>query len=155
MCLITSQTKPLIASEDITCYKYMFRDNSTDNQYVSCYDHNFNGSNISWEIGKVRSAEIKQNYEFTYQDNITKSFYSESLSHMDHNLVSFGEGLHASLTFDRITPVKCLSGYSYTYLSNDLVYTEMLIPKGSEYFLDETGLIVANQMILVKEIKKR
>jgi len=66
-------------------------------------------------------------------DKECMDFYEEDIK-KGKQYTSVSEGFHAALTEDRL------------FVTADSPPRKFLIPKGSEYYLDATGLIVANQM---------
>lgn len=137
MCLITTQRKPILTTEDIVCYKYMFRYTkffgNEDYDYVSIL-HGF-----KWKLNTVYETEFTfQTENFTYYDKKVRQKYRFTF----FKLKSVSQGFHAFLTPDRIDNrdnsnlMKCHT-------------VRCVIPSGSLVYYDKTGLIVSNKMKLI------
>lgn len=65
MCLITSQTKPLIADKDITCYKLLKK-----GMHSCCYD-------FTWELGQLYHSRIEVEYSpYAHSTVIQNAFHT-------------------------------------------------------------------------------
>ena len=65
MCLITSQTKPLIADKDITCYKLLKK-----GMHSCCYD-------FTWELGQLYHSRIEVEYSpYEHSTVIQNAFHT-------------------------------------------------------------------------------
>jgi len=143
MCLVTYQKKPVVATEDIVCFKIVRHccDLLTTDFYSYYYK-------FKWYIGKLYITELSfvtglDYYSCNFYDAISDDFYNDKhrLSFLER-LVEVSDGFHAMLDFNRAN------------LENDnRILAECLIPKGSLIFTDATGLIVSNQMIMLGEVK--
>lgn len=141
MCLITKQKKPFIAQEDVICYKGL-----------SFYCNMLRSpiQNFTWQLGKlykndlnvvnkIKKESIGCGCIFKYADNLSYKYYSK----LRVNLTIITTGFHSCNNIER------LINMDYSSIK---VY-ECIIPKGSLYFEDETGLLVSNQIIIQKIIK--
>jgi len=143
MCLITYQKKASVAKKDIVCYKavntaesrFFDEENRPRTEIVATSkNHNFH-----WEISvlyKTRMAKAKN--DIAVADDTVDEFYFGSAAFdqraktmRQNRLVSIGPGFHAFLHGSR-------KGYR--------INATCVIPKGSRYYRDATGLITANQM---------
>lgn len=139
MCLITEQEECFIAEDDIICYKVLLKDN---NRFNSIY---FQFKWIVDKLNKTKLTKQKQNFaNCCFLDNESHDCYIELYSKSDL-LNSINEGFHAILKLGRFGNMQ--------YYPLGSVICKMSIPKGSEYFLDRSGLIVANQMIFIEEVQ--
>ncbi len=134
MCLITSLKEKKTAAEDIACYKLLnkgFKDKIRSP--FECF---------VYEMGKLYETDIKRSYAWN-------AFDSEDAAWLDRvfpgwresggarkDLLCFGQGFHS---------VK-VSGRLRNY-DTDSIYNST-IPKGAEYYENETGLIVSNKIII-------
>ena len=141
MCLVTKQRRAKIAKKDITCYKRLHPD-------LRSYYQNF-----KYSVGVLVTRELRVEYNikdwFPLDSHVAivygdPMYMKGSFMFSDRNEIlrtksanQISDGLHASLSIDRIGGVS--------------VY-EFVIPAGSEYFIDKTGLIVSNQIMLVNDI---
>ena len=126
MCLITFDPTVHIAEEDMIVYK------------EGKFPHNeklFQSALRPFFYRKfsLYKTEILESGSQAGYDNIVTNFYYSSKS--DRKIYSFGQGFHSALELKR------LSGSSF-YRN-----AEFIIPKGSEYIKDETGLLVSNKII--------
>jgi hypothetical protein len=137
MCLITRQIETLVASEDIPILKYC----DIDEGIITSHYWNF-----VYKLGKLYRQELLvDNEPDTYFGPIVADVYAfdnNSFEEVCSKLTNVHDGLHA-----------LLPNHSHSYL-NQKINIKGIIPKGSLYYIDETGLIVANQMILEEIIKK-
>lgn len=133
MCLITEQKEPKTALEDMIVYKMV---NRAD--YSSPY-HDF-----IWE----KNVLYKQEMTFVPKpshDNMgfaSNIFYADEISNDAYcrktDCIAVQKGFHAYKSIKRATQ----EGWGR-------IRKDSLIPKGSLDFEDETGLIVANQMMML------
>jgi len=118
-----------VATEDKVVYKAVkvFMD------YISSVYHEFR-----WTLGKIESAEfeIKAGGFGGYADSVSMDAYEEI---DDDYLISISRGLHTASTFQRAKEV-----VNFEYEKCSIV--ECTIPKGAEYYKDQTGLLVSNQL---------
>jgi hypothetical protein len=132
MCLVLRKdTKISIAEEDLIVYKKIGK--ITDNT-ISSYNRNY-----VYEFDKLYVTDIKEDNsrELQYHD-ITSLEYYRKLD--KNNLKSLGSGFH-----------------SYAYPERQEKYYTLqkcIIPTGSDYYQDETGLVISNKIIITKETIK-
>lgn len=145
MCLITKQTEPHIATEDIIVYKVVNKEGVS--AYVTDYKPiNYKiGAAIKHTIG--RSAKGRESYmdnivHFHYGLVFTPSF-SEGLETL--GLIAYGKGIH--IVMDKYRGKDLVENTSYREL------LQCIIPKGAKYFTDETGLGITECLIVVEEVK--
>jgi hypothetical protein len=132
MCLITSQREPLIAQEDMRVYKLLEPD------YKALYRPFF------YELNTLNKTEIKEDSDWCAFDSIDRDYLDENYPGWDvekqYNLKCLGEGFHSLTTTEGRDPK--------TYSFNNPKYYVCSIPKGSEYYLNSTGLCISNQIII-------
>lgn len=141
MCLISKQPRQ-VATEDMEVYKAMVYSIS-DDALASPFN------DMAWTLDKVYTAEIEEVDEATRTDSAASAALHdagmpESL-YMDDDLIwlkangytSYGPGFHAGLTPERVQDLGSIT-------------VKAIIPAGSEYILDDSGLIVANAMKIVE-----
>lgn len=148
MCLATRQQEPKIAKEDIICYKLV---NIIQGKIHSAYQSTF-----KWELNKLYQTNIREllpqgygDYEYTCTfDRFSQEEYVQSLITQEEYFLKYGElpensvkvfqlGFHSAKTIKRFS------------VKNEAI-SECVIPIGSEYYEDETGLIVSNKLIMKK-----
>jgi hypothetical protein len=140
MCLITLQQTPSIAEEDITVYKILHRKSkSTAYQY------------FEYEVGKLYLTEIEivQKHEkwlafdkiaLKWLDSISPNWSRRKPS----NLICIEKGFHSAMNSERLTD----KNDKKDNIIYNFILWEFIIPKGSEYYVDGTGLCVSNQIIM-------
>lgn len=143
MCLITTQKESLIAKRDKKVYKIMKPD------LISPFQ------GFKYRYDKLYSTKIQKEDRFywscmddvdeTYLDNNHPGWKDGKLP----ELICIGSGIHSALTKKRLQLT-----VDSMYHSKMMVIIKCTIPKGSEYYLDATGLVVSNQIIINKPIKK-
>ena len=163
MCLVTAQKEAMIAEQDITVYKLLkVREYNKDNEspridyYAPYWDFHYN-------LGELYKTTIEEIPEDHYGDkcafdesdrlvlddlfkdsdgraNWSPSRYSGKEPATD--VKYFGAGYHACTTVERLTA---------DYYGETKIF-ECTIPAGSEYYLNPSGLIVSNQIIINKQI---
>lgn len=141
MCLITIQNDPCIAQEDLIVYK-SFLKNTDENIFKTPFQF------FTYEINKLYETEIKlvKKTEFIGieafdNDSIDKSKLDFDV-HKYINVIS--NGFHSLKYPDRIdTDSIGLFG---------LKIVECIVPKGSFYYTDNSGLIVSNKIIITNKI---
>lgn len=137
MCLITTQEKCKIANKDIICYKLVLEGK---HKFVSVYFP------FSWEPNKVYKQELNVEKTIYYQvfDTLVENHYLREYlnSYNKPELISVTNGFHAAKEKKRFNNDNWVG-----------VMAEVIIPKGSEYYEDETGLIVSNQMKIIRILK--
>lgn len=137
MCLITTQREPKVATEDMVVYKALVkRDETTASSVYQSH---------KYTLGQLYTTEIGESDEWCaadYADSnwLTTNYPDWHKGKRKEELICIGAGYHAGVQQERIEE-------SFT----EPIY-ECTIPKGSEYYLDATGLIVSNQIIINKKI---
>lgn len=125
MCLVTHQTEPLIAQKDIRAYKLFRKDLSSPHQ------------GFQYERGKLYKTEFtfevpgRWNGEFHYYDHEAINYYE-----MIDPQLSIEKGFHGAINISRLG------------LKPHQIIIKYIIPKGSKYYLDGTGLIVSDQILI-------
>ena len=152
MCLLTNQLKPKIADRDITVYKKLRKVFIANTKIMKL--RSYFKSDFEWIIGKTYKTKMtvfsykkspdKQYFDSLVQDAYLKDRYHPNYKHLVRVPISrtrcVVEGFHAFTTPDRIGRNK-----------NNLYIA--IIPKGSKYYTDKTGLIVSDQMKILKQYK--
>ena len=133
MCLVTRQRKPKILKKDLKVYKVLREGSRSKYQ------------NFLWEpeISHKEIIHITDNKKwdrFQFCDDKTMDKYYK-LS----GCIEIDKGFHACCTKERAEGLSADPRYSCI---KEEVYA-FLIPKGSEVYYDCTGLIVANQMMML------
>jgi hypothetical protein len=163
MCLITAQKEALIAEQDITVYKLLKvkelerHDGSVTIEYLAPYwDSHYN-------LGTLYKTTIKEILEDNYCDKcafdesdrlVLDSLFKDSDGRANWSppcysgkepadAKYFGAGYHACTTMERLT--------GPDYYGETKIF-ECTIPAGSEYYLNPSGLIISNQIIINKQI---
>lgn len=138
MCLITTQKTPHIATEDMVVYKVLREDSETSCR--SIYE------SMIWTIGELYTTDIEDTDDICAADHIDSSWLTNSYpgwaDGLPETLRCIGPGFHSTVTKERAKPCSQL-GELY----------QCIIPAGSEYYLDATGLCVSNQLIVVKKVE--
>ena len=133
MCLIvTKKTKVKIAKTDMVIYK-LFKNKIYDNAVFSPY---FSGT---YTFGALYKTDLSLSGEFSYFDDISHRAYTK---YYERELLSYGKGFHGIKTLERLRKVSNIWN-KYCF--------KCIIPKGSEYVEDSTGVIVSNQIIVTNE----
>lgn len=138
MCLITYKQDVKITNRDIIVYKALHHRYSPH-------------MGTHYEVDLEYDSELKFEVDIhSPADNIAGEWlrrYSPLNGDIEQSLICVSEGLHS------ITNVKRAIDYSKDYynggISNKkLTIYEATIPAGSQYVMDETGLIVSNKLIV-------
>lgn len=133
MCLVTRQTEPKVMENDLIVYKIVARDLMSGEaivEYQSYYHY------YLWKKGVLKETKMVTG---SYQWCDCEKFDSETHDAYPDKSGKFtevSEGFHAFKTKKR-------AGYSGVFLK------QFLIPKGSLYYEDESGMIVSNQMMML------
>ena len=141
MCLITEQKKAKIAKKDIKVYKEVEIYSNIISSMVQGFQYII-GKKYSTELTPKPVSGLRIGIDFKVQDEIVAMAYPQVFCAYGYrittndNIKVISEGFHSFKT-------KARSYYNAI----------CIIPKGSEYFEDKTGLIVSNQ-IIIKEIIK-
>ena len=140
MCLRTYQKEPEILEEDLIVYKQL---ECINDDLVSPYQRNEiildDPIYFKWTLNVLYQTKIEQTMDKQFADWTSQKHYTNFWD--DESLLSYGPGFHSYNSKDRIKK-----------LHGDFITFECLIPKGSEVYRDETGLLVSNQLIVLKEI---
>lgn len=132
MCLQTTWKEPKIAEEDWVVYKELKYDNWKERNIVSVY------ANFLYKIGKTYTTELAESDDNGSYDmlaaNVKNKYKVDGIE-----FKSIGQGFHAARTGVRID-----------YNFPGIFLAECIIPKGAEYYEDDSGLIVANKIKIVK-----
>lgn len=133
MCLITEQRRLLTATEDMVVYK-LFEDK---------FYSPFRG--FKYEKGKLYRTVFRLGNENCF-DAIDAEYFNNTYGinwriFIGSEFKSIGQGYHAALKRKRL-----YSGEKY--LPKNRTIRKCIIPKGSKYYLDPTGLIVSNQILI-------
>lgn len=135
MCLVTTQKEPLIASKDITVYK------SLSIGFRGIIKSQF--ERFIYELNKLYETTIEHSKDWTCYDNdavdAIERKYPYWTKGIEKDLICLGDGFHSAATIER--------------LHHGGSIFECVIPKDSEYYMDETGLVVSNKIIVVKQIE--
>lgn len=140
MCLITYKQEYKKANHDIIVYKALTENRDSPHQHFHYPIDELMTSELKSSGSDMMAADSLVNQWITKQRN-----YYEALT----TLMSVGEGLHA------FTNVPRGKEYIIDYLfggDEGLLLFEAIIPKGSVYLEDETGLIVSNQLVVTNKI---
>ncbi len=130
MCLITTQTKAMIAKEDMNVFKLLTNKRSAI----------FN--NFDYEKNTLYKTTIKKTNDFCCFDGPDKEHLNRNNpGWLDGNgVISIGRGFHASLTKERLKQ-------SIEDGTDGKIY-KCTIPKGARYYTNGSGLIVSNKIIV-------
>jgi hypothetical protein len=127
MCLITTQKEPLTAERDMTVYKSM------QSGGLSLFQH------FQYTPDKLYETKIRESKEWCAFDSLDTAWLDKNYPFWNHGnraeLKCLGRGFHSALKKSRLKEIKGL-------------VVRCTIPKGSEDYLDATGLCVSNQIIL-------
>lgn len=140
MCLVVHRdTQKKIAEEDITVYKELRH--IYENVVSACYqDFNYTLEKLyKTEITKETPNEIIHTC-FDYKDSVVLMEAYGDFWRTNVDLVSYAQGFHSASDQNRFK----VSYYTSIY--------ECVIPKGSEYYENLSGLIVSNQIIIKNKI---
>lgn len=138
MCLVTTQKKQYYTKKDMVVYKEVrFYD---DNVVKSPYEYFF------YEIGKLYETKFSfLNYGYCYDVIAEYDFDEIRINRIPFKIIA--EGFHSFSNIDRI-PLHLKMPPALDY---PVRLYECVIPKGSQYFKDRTGLIVSNKIIIKKQ----
>ena len=141
MCLLTYQKEPKILTEDLVVYKILERDFRA-----------YTFKHFVYKVKKLYKTVITKieinSYEddFLFCDDLDQNYYKpliKDLNYKEGEIVAIQEGFHSAKSVER---VKQISVYSDPFI------VKCIIPAGSEYYEDETGLCVSNQIIIVEKV---
>ena len=137
MCLITTRKKPFIAKEDMIVYKaFSRRSMSYENMFFTSIHFP-----KTYEVGRIYNTTMKIiDSEMTY-DSVTVTERQELIDN-GKKVYAIGPGFHAAELKSRI------------FSERQRFICECIIPKGSKYYIDNTGLIVSNSIIVSKLLRE-
>ena len=138
MCLITEQKEPFIAQKDIEIRKLCKVVNGEIYNYFSSWFFKYE-LNTLYKTDMVANNIPENSFdsEVRIAYNLTHKSFEEEAS----KLTNIHEGFHS-----------VLKDYESRNWLFKRTYAEGIVPKNSLYYLDKTGLIVSNQIILTKII---
>jgi len=148
MCLITEQKKAKIAEEDITVYKEVIIGDEKCMSPIHGFEYKFNKLYTSATLRPKSIIGLRFADDFSIHDIRTGVYY---FSDKKVNIAG-GEVVIDNKCCDYVVISKGFHAYTNFERDKD-INVKCIIPKGSEYFEDATGLIVSNQ-IIIKEIIK-
>lgn len=157
MCLVTLQRQPRITKQDKIVWKVVEEDGPED----GCMSHFFH---YLWKEGDLEQTALDVRFEkfscsdATYDTMATRHIkgqlnkkyqhiveeHARNFKMAFHAVTVIRDGFHAALTKKRLYEIP-----------GGCVLRQFLIPKGSAVYTDGSGLIVANQMMLLPIIPKR
>lgn len=147
MCLITEQKVAQIAKEDIIVYKNVILGDEKCMSPIHGFKYKFNKLYTSATLRPKSIIGLKFADDFSIYDLRVGSYYF-----LDKKVnVARGEIIIDNKCCNYVVISKGFHSFKTKYRSHYNVIC--IIPKGSEYFEDETGLIVSNK-IIIKEIIK-
>lgn len=149
MCLITSKRDYQIAEEDIPVFKILTAD------YRSVIQNFKYLPNILYEnyLGIITEEILKESPELWYEirpaDPIDGNYLREELNWnfkhgYDDRFTYVTRGFHSYFTEDRAKTIYNIGVENY----NNII-VKFMIPKGSKYILDDTGLCVSDKIIMI------
>ena len=134
MCLLTRQTEPIILKEDKVVWKLMFI--NEDGEVSSLFYY------FKWVIGRLYKCNISIGDDVTSYDDKQGMLYRDKSYNLKPGVISIDKGFHSFNNLEYAQEIVDYGEYIY----------ECIIPAGSEYYEDETGLCVSNQIIIVKQL---
>ena len=141
MCLLTYQKEPIILKEDKVVWKVMKEEIA--GKILAWFNNFYYTLNKLCKqpinIGDTVEAFDDPQFEM-YIDEIDLKTYI-----LKENVISIDKGFHAFT--DKVLARK----YAPIGSTNKFLY-KCIIPAGSEYYEDETGLCVSNQIIIVEKV---
>ncbi len=136
MCLITTQKKASIAKEDILVFKLLSPTSSFDAK-SPFHEH-------TYSLYKRQDTVITEDTDWTTFDEIDIRWldtnYPNWCEGENSELKCFGQGFHSAISYERLVD-------RYAFI--DTVY-ECIIPAGSEYYKNDTGLVISNAIIVIR-----
>lgn len=134
MCLLTYQKEPIILKEDKVVWKILKKNLRSQHE------------NFKYILEKLYKTEIVfTDSVYIYDDE--QEIYRAAFRVRKPGVVSISEGFHSFYS----------EGYIDIILARHVEYLgwckfKAIIPAGSEYYEDETGLCVSNQIIIVEKV---
>lgn len=146
MCLYSNSKEPLIAEEDIVCYKILRH--ISDTCYVSPYQE------MKYEINGLNYPEEKHNID---NIKIIDDFIVIAKNHPSYNYITtvyqIEQGFLHSYTSQGIEPLNLKMKYDHLYMRIKSFYLfECYIPKGTEYFISHCGKEICSRELFVTDI---
>ena len=145
MCLITKQKEPIILKKDLKVWKVVNEgEGEKDVRSLSFY--------FRYKLNKQYNQHLlMDNHPETYADDIVSEHYkfhkpSNTFNQVASKMTNVHQGFHFYKTLKRLNRAY----HKERRKQNYYVVIKCTIPKGSEVFYDETGLGVANQIIINK-----
>jgi len=129
MCLFATTKRPYTAKRDLTCYKAIRIDGSS---YTRRFWFKYKKDELN--VTKMAIAKEKQ-----FADSLSQKYGSRTET-------TIGAGFHSAKRPQRF--LHALANYACC----NAIICRFIIPKGSKYYLDDTGLVVSNQIILKETI---
>ena len=139
MCLITTQSVPTILKKDKIVYKLLCDD------YRSKFYKDYLYVPRILNTTEIKIAQDGDKWAF---DKISSNHYFDNDNEYNfQDLRFYGQGFHSINSLERY----------FNYIknhpqSNDKILVKCIIPKGSEIYEDETGLLVSNKIIVTDNV---
>ena len=136
MCLFTTQKEPKIATKDMVVYKEIITSLNRNNVFASYFRY-------MYERDVLNHVEI-EHLEYIPEQSSSIPFDGSAkvilMNEIQNGTKMFevNQGFHACLFRNRI---------SVCMFRTDDDIARFIIPKGAEYYTDESGLIVSNKII--------
>ena len=132
MCLVVKKyAKKKTAVEDIVVYKALRISPFNNKELSSIYYGRF-----IYKFNTLYKTKIEETFDIQFFDDISVDYYSK----FDVNtLRSYGSGFHSAISLERLRN---------TFYSK----YKCIIPKGSKYIVDRTGLVISDQIIIIEKI---
>lgn len=131
---MTFQKKPIILSEDKIVYKAL------EKGLISPYIR------FIWELNKLYETKIKTTDYGPFYDEEQRSIYRNDMGYVKDGVTRIGQGFHSFTNIEYIDTISNRRGFIWD------IY-ECMIPAGSEYYEDKTGLCVSNKLIIKNKIQ--
>jgi len=163
MCLVTAQKEALIVEQDITVYKLLNVYESLRPNGSLRIDYRAPYWDLHYNLGELYTTTIQEIPEDHYGDKcafdesdrlVLDSLFKDSDGRANWNpswytgkepadAKYFGQGYHACIAMARLT--------GPDYYGSSKIF-ECTIPAGSEYYVNPSGLIISNQIIINKQM---
>jgi hypothetical protein len=140
MCLLTNQKKPLIAECDIVVYKLLSENANPI----------FFGGRSLYKLMKKYKTKVKRDKDdrSCFDDADSYALRKEFGDYIyNEDVVSYSRGFHSAIYPYRF--VEELSTPMHDRCTKRVIF-ECIIPKGSEYYTNPSGLLVSNQIIVIR-----